>query len=247
MNHKLYKGSIYLVNAAFLFLESFVENTSRIVTIFEEGQSMAEMRKCKECGKLFLPKGREQYCSEVHYRPCPICGEPVEVKYFSDPPRKCDACKYRKVRPLPPELAKKSKSLFNFVPQDVSAGEALKQEADWINKMEEESPGSALTWGNLFDPEVPPVVESLRFCERESGAIRMYIGKPLPNSFIPGHEYLINVEKRDYVYHVMSTQDLTSEESCDLIMPYASQISYNQNFRRLKQRGEHSGIGHNGW
>ena len=52
-----------------------------------------EMRKCKECGKLFAPKGREQYCSDIHYRPCPVCGKPVEAKYLSDPARRCEDCK----------------------------------------------------------------------------------------------------------------------------------------------------------
>ena len=52
-----------------------------------------DMRQCKECGKLFVPKGREQYCSDIHYRPCPVCGKPVEAKYLSDPARRCDDCK----------------------------------------------------------------------------------------------------------------------------------------------------------
>ena len=52
-----------------------------------------EMRKCKECGELFQPKGREQYCPKQHYRPCPVCGTPVLAKYLSDPPRRCDMCK----------------------------------------------------------------------------------------------------------------------------------------------------------
>lgn len=49
-----------------------------------------EMKKCKECGKLFMPKStRSQYCDDLHYRPCPACGKPVEAKYLSDPPRCC--------------------------------------------------------------------------------------------------------------------------------------------------------------
>ena len=49
---------------------------------------------CKECGKQFEAKSpRVAYCSDIHYRPCPVCGKPVVAKYLSDPPRRCDECK----------------------------------------------------------------------------------------------------------------------------------------------------------
>lgn len=47
-------------------------------------------KKCKECGKEFIPNsGKQNYCKDIHYRPCPICGKPVEVRHFSDKPRTC--------------------------------------------------------------------------------------------------------------------------------------------------------------
>ena len=54
-----------------------------------------EMKRCKECGKMFLPTSkRQQYCNELHYRPCPVCGKMVEAKYLSDPARCCSSeCK----------------------------------------------------------------------------------------------------------------------------------------------------------
>lgn len=49
-----------------------------------------DMKKCKECGKLFVPKSKNSvYCDAIHYRPCPVCGKLVEAKYLSDPPRTC--------------------------------------------------------------------------------------------------------------------------------------------------------------
>lgn len=43
-----------------------------------------ELKKCKECGKLFLPDTyRQEYCKEDHYRPCPVCGKPVLVLDFA--------------------------------------------------------------------------------------------------------------------------------------------------------------------
>lgn len=35
---------------------------------------------CELCGKEFHPKNNTQkYCKSIHYRPCPVCGEPVEL------------------------------------------------------------------------------------------------------------------------------------------------------------------------
>lgn len=55
---------------------------------------MEVMKKCKECGKLFKPDNpRQRYCTDVHYRPCPTCGKPVEIKYLSDPTPRCLDCR----------------------------------------------------------------------------------------------------------------------------------------------------------
>lgn len=53
-----------------------------------------KMKKCKECGQMFVPKNpRSQYCDAKHYRPCPVCGELVEIKYLSDPTPRCASCR----------------------------------------------------------------------------------------------------------------------------------------------------------
>ena len=69
---------------------------------------------CKECGKQFEAKSpRVAYCSDIHYRPCPVCGKPVVAKYLSDPARRCDECKNKgkmapksrvSVQPINPEV-----------------------------------------------------------------------------------------------------------------------------------------------
>ncbi|MCD8211781.1 MAG: hypothetical protein LUC17_01985, partial [Oscillospiraceae bacterium] len=51
-----------------------------------------QIRICKECGKEFIATSpRQFYCKNKHYRPCPICGMPVEVKYghWQDSARTC--------------------------------------------------------------------------------------------------------------------------------------------------------------
>ena len=45
--------------------------------------------KCKICGKEFDRVGNAIYCKGPHYRPCPVCGKPVEFKVPSDPVRCC--------------------------------------------------------------------------------------------------------------------------------------------------------------
>ena len=49
---------------------------------------------CKECGKPFEPDNPHQkYCKRDHYRPCPICGNDVKIKYLSDPTPRCECCR----------------------------------------------------------------------------------------------------------------------------------------------------------
>lgn len=57
--------------------------------IFNRQQSIeklsTEVRYCLECGKPFTPTNNNQkYCTDDHYRPCPICGKPVKVIHAGD-------------------------------------------------------------------------------------------------------------------------------------------------------------------
>jgi len=45
---------------------------------------------CKECGEVFeATSAKQQYCTKLHFRPCPVCGKLVPAKYLSDPARCC--------------------------------------------------------------------------------------------------------------------------------------------------------------
>lgn len=47
-------------------------------------------RKCELCGKIFYSTSNTaRYCDGPHYRPCPVCGKPVEIKDPSVPPVSC--------------------------------------------------------------------------------------------------------------------------------------------------------------
>lgn len=57
-------------------------------------QGSTESRTCEICGKVFKAFGTQKYCSEPHYRPCPVCGKPVEFHRKSDPVQCCSTeCK----------------------------------------------------------------------------------------------------------------------------------------------------------
>lgn len=202
-----------------------------------------QMRRCKECGKLFLPKGREQYCSDTHYRPCPICGTPVEVTYLSDPPKKCPACRYRKMKPLPKELASKSKSLFNIIPEDNSPNGAAQLKAEMEFSTQESDGVVEGDWMDSVDLTTSPTtIEPAAFCEAMSGTVMIYVGKQFKNCFQRGHKYVLKVERNDYVYNVSSAEDVSAGESCDLLMPIASQISFHQHFAKIRKHS--AGKGH---
>lgn len=171
-----------------------------------------EMRKCKECGKMFMPKGREKYCPDVHYRPCPDCGKPVIAKYLSDPARKCDDCKHKRG-----SGASKPKALFNIKPEE-------------FNTIDQNTTPEVDTSNLVTD--IPVTIGTIEFCEQTTGVVRTYIGPELKNSFIPGHDYLMKVEHSGYTYNVSATEDVTANEGVDMFRNFSSQISFHQHFAR---------------
>ena len=210
---------------------------------------MPEMRKCKECGKMFQPKGREQYCSNDHYRPCPICGAEVLVKYLSDPPRKCDNCRGKKIQPAAKKSEStllKTKSLFKIEPKDftmkpssftVKPMTTAKAKEPTKPTVKNESKVDKQDWKELIDPIPQTVGDRGMFIEAENQSIRMYIGIDIENGFIPGHQYLVNVSHDGYGYMVVSKDDLTTGEIVKVGRVFSSQISYAQNFAKVKING----------
>lgn len=191
---------------------------------------MAGMKKCKECGKLFLPKGRESYCSEDHYRPCPVCGKPVIVTYFSDPPRKCDECKHKRGRSSPvKEPTTHSKSLFNFTPQDGSTAVTV----DSSNA--QQAVGPSENWIDRVDVRIPDTVDRKEFCNLITGDTFIYVGPEIKNGFTKGHEYMLKLEIHDQVYWATGTEDRTLDKDVTIVIPYTSQRSFYQNFARVKE------------
>lgn len=57
-------------------------------------------RTCKYCGKPFdTTDGRQIYCKETHYGPCPVCGNLVEIKEMYLGPQACsEECRQARIQ-----------------------------------------------------------------------------------------------------------------------------------------------------
>lgn len=58
-------------------------------------------RKCELCGKMFKPtSSMSRYCEGPHYKPCEVCGKPVEIPkgLVTNPPRCCSTDCSNKLR-----------------------------------------------------------------------------------------------------------------------------------------------------
>lgn len=176
-----------------------------------------EMKKCKECGKMFMPKSaRQQYCEDIHYRPCPICGEPVEAKYLSDPARRCDKCKGKRNNS---STAKKIeyKPVAKKAPKKVTAAELITPEV--LNRaVEGEIPENDLT----FTKE-----EVL-----ENPVVAVYSRQPAAG-FKTGCTYIIQTTLTEYSYRVTALQNVSEGSICEnVVIDISSMISFNQTFKK---------------
>lgn len=178
-----------------------------------------EMKKCKECGKMFMPRSaRQQYCDDIHYRPCPVCGDLVEAKYLSDPARRCDKCKNIKTRSAEAKkLEYKPRSKKESKPAKITAAELVTQEV--LDKaLDGVIPENDLT----FDKE-----EVL-----ENPVVAVYAGKP-SCGFKKGCTYIIKTSVTEYSYLVEAVQNISEGGLCDHVsMNVSSMVSFNQQFKK---------------
>lgn len=207
---------------------------------------MAELRKCKECGKMFQPKGREQYCSDIHYRPCPVCGKPVVAKYLSDPARRCDACKGVKGsllavdKPEPVYSKKlatstlKTKSIFGFNPDPSSQGEVAEAKETTVTAMRQFN----------CTKEIPARIDGKIFCDRVSGKTFQFIRTSPLVGFQPQHIYTLNISQDNSAYIITTIFDNTLDREIEfngknsLQIRCTSQTSFYNYFQPVWQGAE---------
>lgn len=186
---------------------------------------------CKECGEPFeAPSARIKYCSKVHYRPCPICGKPVEAKYLSDPPRKCEECRgSRKHDTVVSEITTTEKK--NDAPRPAAKVGLFKIPTleQLIQVKPEPKPKP--------EPEpslIPQAKETVARPANLPEDARLYTRRSTCG-FIHNHYYKIEVD-RDPVYHnywVTCLEDYTSGTAEEHLIILSSQISVDQAFQKI--------------
>lgn len=182
-----------------------------------------EMKKCKECGKLFVPRNpRQQYCDELHYRPCPVCGKPVEAKYLSDPARVCsnECKKILAQRKRDEKKNVKASEIVQPVEEVVEVLEVVKDEAKASVKVDLPKSGA------IVDTQYEDMMKN-------SHKVKEYNGKDVCG-FKNGHVYAVDIERPEYAYEVTAVYDFTDHESVDYMLPVSSKTSFYRYFKSVE-------------
>ena len=203
---------------------------------------MSELRKCKECGKMFQPKGREQYCSDIHYRPCPICGEPVIAVYLSDPPRRCAKCKMIKkpadptIKPMTAISPMKTKSLSNLSPMTIPTP----AQASSTPTQAEELTNPVIDIKKVIPDRLDPTI----FCSKVTGLAFKFVRSEPLMGWLPGHIYNLVVDRDNSAYIIKTDFDRTISQPIDfngrssLGLRCTSQLSFYNYFQPMWQGQE---------
>lgn len=215
-----------------------------------------EMKKCKECGKLFTPKSAQSvYCDDIHFRPCPVCGKAVEAKYLSDPARCCskECSAVARAQKKEAEKAKTIESVLNPMKAFDPSTNNTHSVTVTIDKNRDGKgvrtlfamPQDIQTVPDDFIPmpkPETPVKKLKQLSEdtehatalRKNYPVRTYVGTPTLG-FEPGHEYALDIDKddRNILYVVTAIYDFTEGKDIDIVIHLSSQISINQNFAQL--------------
>lgn len=166
---------------------------------------------CKECGKEFeATNGRQKYCTGPHFRPCPMCGKQVEVKYLSDDTPKCADC--RKHRTIDAEITVKR-------PAD-----DIKEIPVEFVTLEHEHDKSFWAVGDLaYDT---PVYDY----DSATYVTRKYVGRSTCG-FITNHIYTVALLDNPPGKMVHAKEDQTSGEDLNIGLAISNENSWNHFFK----------------
>lgn len=187
-----------------------------------------EMKKCKECGKLFQPiSNKQKYCSEDHYRPCPVCGKLIFAKYLSDPARCCSGTCKSKLGKLNKDIA------------DVK--EAMEQKADIevmkIDTLDIVEPApevvayaeaDAKAVEEAYEARVPEIVDPV------DGTTRKRFATFSNDGWVEGHEYAVVVTQVGKEHIVKATYDYTANELVYLEYGFTNKKKISTIFKACK-------------
>ena len=186
-----------------------------------------EQKRCKECGEWFTPRSmRQQYCTKLHYRPCPVCGKLVEAKYLSDPPRCCSR-----------ECQQAARKKTKVVQKAETVQQVEQQEELTIDTRLSRRTAEQWLAEKLFHDKNKSL-KNIDLSKREDEIrnlfeVMTYIQRPLIH-FETGHEYALVISKPKgyHTYDVTAVYDFDTNSIVDTTLPLSSQISINQHFSK---------------
>ena len=158
---------------------------------------------CKECGEVFeATSAKQQYCSKLHFRPCPVCGKPVPAKYLSDPARCCSKeCS-----------SKRSSDTRQMLPKSVATSSVVTAESqkdDFITP--EDAITVLVSEGSVFFRGT-------------------YVG-PCTCGFIKDHIYDVSITRNAPYYEVIANKDVTADASVENLLYLSSLLSVKHYFK----------------
>lgn len=214
-------------------------------------------KKCKECGKEFIPNsGKQNYCKDIHYRPCPICGKPVEVKHFSDKPRTCSTecmlklkgktClhRYGTTDAANSTLAKEKRRQTNLKKYGVEnpfQSEAIKAKSketlkekygvEYISQSADIKQKVTKAWNSKSNEELNRIKES-----RKQSCIEKYgVENPIQSEEIQQKIKATNLKKYGVEYHIAS-EEVRKKSNQTMLRKYGTihpmTLEYFQNKRK---------------
>lgn len=184
-----------------------------------------EMKKCKECGKLFQPiSNKQKYCSEDHYRPCPVCGKLIFAKYLSDPARCCSGVCKSKLGKLNKEQA--------YVAEVMEQKADLGIEVPKIESFEVVEPLPEVV--AYAEADVKAVEEAVK--ERKSSPVtikKKYVGESC-DGWVDGHVYQVIIAHEGNEHLVKGVYDCTAAEIVNLKYSFTNKKKITTIFKACK-------------
>ena len=189
-----------------------------------------EMKKCKECGKLFQPiSNKQKYCSEDHYRPCPVCGKLIFAKYLSDPARCCSGtCKSKlgklnKEQAYVAEVMEQKADLGIEIPK-IESIEVLEPTPEVVAYAE----ADAKAVEEAYEARVSEIIDPV------DGTTRKRYEGPSTSGWNEGHQYAVVIFQEGKEHVVKATYNYTFGEAVQLEYRFTNKKKISTIFKACK-------------
>ena len=182
--------------------------------------SNLEMKKCKECGSLFMPTSNKQkYCSAKHHRPCPVCGKMIFAKYLSDPARCCSG----KCKAVLSKMNRQNNSILTEQPKISEFDQAIQESCD-----------KTIEYASLDAEAVEEAFTRVNRDKITEGTVRKKFVGSEDTRCIKDHEYAVSIEYNTGANIVYVAYDYTEEKLVGYAYNYTNKKKISKDFRSCK-------------